>query len=121
MLFRKTKAQGFAGRQRGVLRWAQERRELPAPSTPGAYRETAVRSKVAGSDAARTKVGFSSRQLAWLSLRDEMVNASWWCVSVRVAHRLRSLARWRGASQRWFVNVVSDTHEFLVLTGSRCG
>ena len=72
MLFRKTKAQGFAGRQRGVLRWAQERRELPAPSTPGAYRETAVRSKVKGLDVAQTKVGFSSRQLSWLLLRDEL-------------------------------------------------
>ena len=34
--------------------------------------ETAVRSKVAGSDATRTKVGVSSRQLTWLLLRDEL-------------------------------------------------
>ena len=34
LLFREIKAQGFAGGQRSVLRWAQERRELPAPGTP---------------------------------------------------------------------------------------
>ncbi len=72
LLFREIKAQGFSGKQRSVLRWAQERRELPAPSTPSAYRETAVRSKVTGLDAARTKVSFSSRQLSWLLLRDEL-------------------------------------------------
>ena len=72
LLFWGIKAQGFAGGKQGVLRWAQERRELPAPSTPSAYRKTAVRSKATGSDAAQTKVGFSSRQLAWLLLRDEM-------------------------------------------------
>ena len=44
----------------------------PRQARPVLRRETAVRSKGKCSDAARTKVGFSSRQLAWLLLRDEI-------------------------------------------------
>lgn len=52
-LYRDLVQAGYAGSKRRVILWAQERREVPAPTTPGPFRTSALRNR-------RPEVGQSS-------------------------------------------------------------
>lgn len=64
-LWREIQALGYAGSNKPVLRWMQQRRTQPAASTPPAYRDTASSSDT--SSQARLP---SARQLAWVMVKD---------------------------------------------------
>jgi len=72
-LWREIKEQGYPGTPKRVLEWARQRREEPAPSTPGRYQDSMARrcqrrtlqKPVGKADRAR-----SPKRLVWLLLGD---------------------------------------------------
>lgn len=65
-LWREVRERGYPGSPKRVTQWVQQRREEPAPTTPGRYR-CAVQRRIAAGPQRRTA---SIRQLTWLLLRD---------------------------------------------------
>lgn len=63
-LWREIRQQGYPGSARQVSKWTQLRRTTPAPSTPGRYRQTSVRTS------SLTSLLPSSKHIAWLLVRD---------------------------------------------------
>lgn len=72
-LWREIKEQGYPGTPKRVLEWARQRREEPAPSTPGRYQATMA--KRCQKRTLRAPIGKADRapspkRLAWLLLDD---------------------------------------------------
>jgi transposase len=65
-LWREVREQGYPGSPKRVTQWVQQRREEPAPTTPGRYRRSVER-RIAAGPRRRTA---SLAQLTWLLLRD---------------------------------------------------
>lgn len=65
-LWRELRERGYPGSPKRVTQWVQQRREEPAPTTPGRYRRSVAR-RIAAGPRQRTA---SIRQLTWLLLRD---------------------------------------------------
>jgi len=73
-IWREIREQGYPGAQGRVLQWARQRREEPAPTTPGRYRSSMMercqkRTLLQSSDG-RTNRAPSPKRLVWLLLED---------------------------------------------------
>ena len=73
-LYRELVQEGYAGSSRRVILWAQERREVPAPTTPGPFRVSAMRNREAETDTQDKTPPMTVKSASWLlfSLPDEV-------------------------------------------------
>jgi transposase len=72
-LWREIREQGYPGAQGRVLQWARQRREEPAPTTPGRYRSSMMQrcqKRTLQGAVGRTNRAPSPKRLVWLLLRD---------------------------------------------------
>jgi transposase len=72
-LWREIKEQGYPGTRARVLEWARQRREEPAPSTPGTYRDSIVKRCQKRSLQGPSGTGnrtTSPKRLVWLLMGD---------------------------------------------------
>jgi transposase len=72
-LWREIKEQGYPGAQGRVLQWARQRREKPAPTTPGRHRssiEERCQKRTLRGSAGKTERPPSPKRLVWLLLDD---------------------------------------------------
>jgi transposase len=72
-LWREIKEQGYPGAQGRVLQWARQRREEPAPTTPGRYRSSMMercQRRTLRVSAGKTDRPPSPKRLVWLLLGD---------------------------------------------------
>jgi transposase len=73
-MWREIREQGYPGAQGRVLQWARQRREEPAPTTPGRYRssmmERCQKRTLLQSSVGRTNRAPSPKRLVWLLLED---------------------------------------------------
>jgi len=73
-MWREIREQGYPGAQGRVLQWARQRREEPAPTTPGRYRssmmERCQKRTLLQSAVGRTNRAPSPKRLVWLLLGD---------------------------------------------------
>src|SRR5918997_1308752 len=73
-MWREIREQGYPGAQGRVLQWARQRREEPAPTTPGRYRspmmERCQKRTLLQSSDGRTNHAPSPKRLVWLLLED---------------------------------------------------
>ncbi len=65
-LWREVRERGYPGSPKRVIQWVQQRREEPAPTTPGRHRRGVLQRIAAGPRRRRASIG----QLTWLLLRD---------------------------------------------------
>lgn len=64
-LFRDLVQAGYAGSRRSVILWAQERREVPAPTTPGPFRESALRNRNVATTPSQRVSTMTVRTASW--------------------------------------------------------
>src|SRR5215218_7675856 len=72
-MWREIREQGYPGAQGRVLQWARQRREEPAPTTPGRYRSSMMercQKRTLQSSVGRTNRAPSPKRLVWLLLGD---------------------------------------------------
>lgn len=72
-LWRELKEQGYPGTRKRVLEWARQRREEPAPSTPGRYQASMAKrcqKRTLGKPVGNADRTPSPKRLVWLLLRD---------------------------------------------------
>ncbi|WP_083922647.1 ISL3 family transposase [Deinococcus aquatilis] len=65
-LFRDLVQAGYAGSKRRVILWAQERREVPAPTTPGRFRDSAMRNRNVASAPSQPMPMMTVKTASWL-------------------------------------------------------
>lgn len=68
-LWREIKQRDYPGAQGRVLQWARQRREEPAPTTPGRYVRS-MQEKTSKKTANKAARSLSSRRLVWMMLGD---------------------------------------------------
>ena len=73
-LYRELVQEGYAGSSRSVILWARERREVPAPTTPGPFRASAMRNREAETVPQNKTPVMTVKSASWLlfSLPDEV-------------------------------------------------
>ncbi|GGR19225.1 hypothetical protein GCM10008957_34660 [Deinococcus ruber] len=64
-LFRDLVQARSAGSRRSVILWAQERREVPAPTTPGPFRESALRNRSVATAPSQRVPTMTVRTASW--------------------------------------------------------
>jgi transposase len=72
-LWRELKEQGYPGTRKRVLEWARQRREEPAPSTPGRYQASMVKrcqKRTLGKPIGNANRAPSPKRLVWVLLRE---------------------------------------------------
>lgn len=72
-LWREIKEQGYPGTPRRVLQWARQRRQEPAPSTPGRYQNSMAKrcqKRTLGKPVGQGERSPSPKRLVWLLLGD---------------------------------------------------